>query len=425
VRRLVGLSLLCAGIAQAAPEQPLSLDDVLAQAGAGHPELRQAEARAELARAETLYADSLADFRLTLEGSLRSGRNSLDDDRFKTDNSLRLSARKTLWDGGRIDSGSQAAHQESAARDALLLDTRAQRRLTLMTRFFDVLLADLHYAANDEAMAVAYVGWDNGRERQQVGELTAPALAELEARFQDARMRRNDALRRAKEKRALLATAMNRPGELPGELIDPALPLNERPLPEFNVLFNTMLEHNPRLIAQSRQIAAATARLDAVASDHRPSLEFEAEAGAYSRATATRDELRAGFNLVWPLLGSGQTDARKARELAQRQLLQSELEGLRLNLRQSLFESREEILHLRDTERRAADINSAYRDWALERARAEYELEMKTNLGTSMAETQTAKLRRRAVEYRLALAWAKLEALLGVAPETLTMEKKP
>jgi hypothetical protein len=36
-----------------------------------------------------------------------------------------------------------------------------------------------------------------------------------------------------------------------------------------------------------------------------------------------------------------------------------------------------------------------------------------------MAETQVAKLRKRAVEYRLALAWARLEALLG-GSEALT-----
>ena len=40
-------------------------------------------------------------------------------------------------------------------------------------------------------------------------------------------------------------------------------------------------------------------------------------------------------------------------------------------------------------------------------------MELKTNLGGSMAETQYAQLKRRAVEYRLALAWARLEALMG------------
>ncbi|MDP3421590.1 MAG: TolC family protein, partial [Thiobacillus sp.] len=61
----------------------------------------------------------------------------------------------------------------------------------------------------------------------------------------------------------------------------------------------------------------------------------------------------------------------------------------------------------------AADKQVEYRDWALERARAEYELELKTTLGSSMAETQAAQLRRRQMEYRLALALARLEALSG------------
>lgn len=80
-----------------------------------------------------------------------------------------------------------------------------------------------------------------------------------------------------------------------------------------------------------------------------------------------------------------------------------------------MFETREEISHLLDSERPAARVNSSLRDWKLERARAEYELELKTNLGTSMAETQLARLRSRAVEYQLMLAWEKLAALLGQA----------
>ncbi len=66
-----------------------------------------------------------------------------------------------------------------------------------------------------------------------------------------------------------------------------------------------------------------------------------------------------------------------------------------------------------------------YRDWALERARAEYELEMKTTLGTSMAETQAAKLRRKQVDFRLALALARLEALSGGSLPPVEGAKEP
>jgi outer membrane protein TolC len=223
------LALACACAARAAPNPPLVLDEVLAMASRAHPELAQAEAQVALARADQQYAESMDDFRISLDGTLRSGRNEQIGNRFEPDHAVRLNARKLLWDAGRRAASGEAARLDSQGREAQLLATLAQRRLTLMARFFDVLLADLQYTADNEYMAVAYVAWDHAKDRQQLGELTQPALAELEARFQDARVRRNDTLRRAKEKRALLANTMNRPGELPAELTDPDLHGNDRP----------------------------------------------------------------------------------------------------------------------------------------------------------------------------------------------------
>lgn len=48
-----------------------------------------------------------------------------------------------------------AVGQESEALGLRLLDIRAQRRLSLMARYFDVLLADMRDAADTEFLAVA------------------------------------------------------------------------------------------------------------------------------------------------------------------------------------------------------------------------------------------------------------------------------
>jgi outer membrane protein TolC len=422
--RLTLSALLCLGIPHAARAAPLRLEEVLVQIEDTHPDMAQVQARAALARAELTLAESQDDARLSLEGSLRTGRNALTGDKFEPDNLLKLNLRKTLWDAGRGDADTSAARLELAGREALLLDARARRRLELMTRFFDVLLADLQYTADDEGMAVAYVSWDNARERHQLGELSNPALAELEARFQDMRLRRNATLRGAKEKRALLASAMNRPGDLPAELHDPDLSSNNRALPDFDALWQTLQTNNPRLLAQRRLIEASSKRLEGLRGNTRPTVELEAEAATYSRDTYTRDTLLAGINLVWPIDIGGETAARRAREQAEGSLARAQYDTLVLGLRQALFETREEIVHLRDTERRAAAINAVYRDWMLERARAEYEMEMKTNLGNTMAETQAAKLRARAVEYRLALAWERLEGLIGGGLAAIPVETK-
>jgi outer membrane protein TolC len=422
---LLAIALLCGLTRTVAAKPALTLEEALAQADQPHPEWAAALARQDLARADLALAESGNDLRVTLEGILRTGHNPLIG-KTTPDHVARLNLRKTLWDGGRLDANRDAGRLEAEARALQLLDTRAQRRLTLMNRFFDVLLTDQGYAADNEFMAVAYVNWDNGRDRHQQGQLSTPELAELEARFQEWRLRRNDAERKARERRALLAAAMNQPGRLPAELVEPRLTGNDRPLPEFEPLLASLLEANPKLRAQRQLLAASQQRLQAVRGDNRPSLDLEAEAAAYSRDASTRDDLRAGLNLAWPLYQGRRTDARLAREMANFHLLQAQHDSLQLELRQALYETWQEIQHLRDVERPAANINVAWRDWSLDRARAEYELELKTNLGTSMAETQAARLRRNAVEYRLALAWERLAGLLGRPLETLAgKENRP
>lgn len=419
-----GLILIaCTGGALAAePAQRLTLEAVLAHADAPHPDLDLARSRQAGAQAEQQLAASLNDVRVSLEGALRTGRNQFYNDRFHPDHLARLNARKTLFDAGRQETGLAAAREESAARELQLLDTRAQRRLTLMARYFDALLADMQYAADTEFMAVAYVNWDNAKDRQALGQMPQWELAELESRYLDSRARRNDGVRKLRDKRMQLGLALNRPDAVGENLTDPKLTENNRPLPEQAPLLEAMLAHNPRLQAQKQLLAAARNRIEGVRSDNRPSLEFEAEAAAWSRDASTRDNLRAGINFVWPLWQGGRIDARMAREQAGFQERQAQYDKLQQELRQALADTWEEIHHLRDGERRSGEANAAYRDLALEKARAEYEMELKTNLGNSMAETQVARLRKRAVEYRLALALARLEALLGTPLEAVKVE---
>lgn len=406
------LMLALAWSAQATGK-PLALEDVLAIADTAHPDLDIAAAQREMAEAELDLVESLNDARLSLEGSLRSGRNPILRDRFQPDNNLRLNLRKTLIDSGRSGAAQSAARLESQARSLQWLDAHAQRKIALLSRFFDVLLADLRYTTDNEFMTVAYLRWDDDRERQRLGQRSAAEVATLEAAFQEARIQRNDAERKMREKRMALAAAMNRISELPGELVDPKLAGNDRPLPEFEALLARTLQENPRLLAQKQLLDAAQNRLAAIRSENGPSVEFEAEAASWSRDAATRDELRAGLNLIWPIYQGRRVDAKLAKEQAQFHLLQAQYEGMKLELQQALYVAWQDIQQMRDTERNAAKVNAAYRDIALEQARAVYELELQTKLGSAMAETQAAFWRKRAVEYRLALAWARLEALLG------------
>jgi len=417
---LLSLTSLCL---HADDARPLTLDQALAAAQDAHPDLQMAVADQAMAAADRDLAAARGDWSLNLEAGLRQARPSVGTDTV-SDNTLKFNARKSLYDFGRTARATLAADALQEARAASLLDVRARRRLDIMARFFEVLLADMQFAADSEYMAVAYVNSDNARHRFEVGQFSAADLAEVESAYQEWLIKRNAAQMRQRLSRAQLASAMNRPGQLAADVSDPDLASNDRPVPEFEQLLALLRESNPRLAALRAQLTAASQRIAAVRAEKSPSLDLELEAAGYSRESTTRDNMRAGVVLTWPLYTGNRVNALMAKEQAQFQHLQAESEKLGLDLEQTLLETWLEIGELQRTARNAARKNSDYRDLALERARGQYEVELKSNLGDSMAATMAAKLRERKTEYQLALAFARLEALLGQELEKTAVDNK-
>lgn len=393
----------------------LTLEQALLAADSPHPDLQIAQAERELALADQSATGARRDLSVSLEGRFQQAQSSLPDAKFSADNSVRLLARKNLYDFGRSSSAEGAASAVLDARDLQLIDVRDQRRLDIMARFFDVLLTDMQYVSDNEYMTVWYFTFDRARERFEQKLVSRVEVAELEARFQDLRVKRNETQNRQRLTRALLADAMNQPGKLMSELADPALDTNNRTLPDYEELIK-LVEQNPKLKANQQLLEASRQRLEAVRADKNPSLDLELEANDYpNRKLSGRDELRAGVVLSWPLYQGNRVSSQLAREQAQFQKLQAETEKYRRGLMSAVLAAWIDVEQLQKTERNAAKVQVDYRDLALERSRALYEMELRTTLGETMATTADAKLRQRSVEYKLALALAKLEALLGQA----------
>ena len=408
--------LACALSGPAVAER-LTLDEALAAVAAAHPDRRMAESDLAVSRADRDQAASRRDFSLFLDGALRTGLRPDDGlpnaGDWRADNAGRLVARKPLLDFGRTDEAVAAADQEILARQADLINVESLRRIDIMVRYFDVLVADQQYVADNEFMTVAYLEWDKARERFELGIGSRPDLLRLEAFYQDWRERRSASLQSMRSTRQKLAHAMYRPDKLPTELAEPELKDNARTVPDYASLLAWVMQKNPRVQSLQAQVAAADARLAAIHAERYPVLDAEVIGASYSRPSTTRDDLSAGLVFNIPLYQGGRVDARVTRELAQKERRVAELEKLKLDLSDTLLATLQEIEWLRGSGRPAADKQVEYRDWALERARAEYELELKTTLGSNMAQTQAAQLRRKQIEYRLALALARLEALSG------------
>lgn len=424
--RWLGLVFLTASLTQAA-DLPLTLDTALAAADTPHPTMQAAQAQLDLALADQQIAASVTDATLTYEGILRQGRPSVGTEHWQADNSSRLVLRKNLYDFGRTQGATDAARQEVNARKLNLLNERDVRRIDIMGRFFDVLLADAQHAADNELMAVYYVRFDDTKKRFDLGELNARDIAQLEAQYQDQREKRDRSQNLQRSARQKLAHALNQPGQLPNLLEAPRLSQNEQALPEYEDLRARALQHNRKLLAMQAQLNAVASRSDAIRASRAPSVDVELAANDYSRDSITRDRFNGGLILSWPLYQGDRVDGRLAKEVAERTRLEAEIESFKRNLAEAVLETWQEIDWLKHTARSAAKVQTHYRDQALERARAEYELELKTNLGTAMADTQIANVRTQQVEYRLALALARLEALLGqpiIEPARPTIAEK-
>ena len=411
--RLFGCLLLMIASISPALASPLTLEAALATADSNHPDIEYAKAERDSALADSDIAGSRQDANIYFEGVLRSGRPSFGNGDFAKDNIVRLTARKTLYDFGRSSNAELAAGYELNAREADLTSILDQRRIDIMARYFDVLLADMQYTVDNELMSVYFVSFDQGKDRLERGQISSLELIELESRYQDILEKRNASAQKQRLTRALLANAMNRPEELPGELEDPKLPGNQRALPVYETLIPILLENNPRLLAQHEMLAASQKRLESLRSETRPVLDAEVQAADYSRPSTTRDNLSAGLILSWPLYQGNRSDSRLARELAQFNKLQASTEKMKRDLSQALLETCLDIAQLQNSARSAARKNIDFRDLQLERSRAFYELELKSNLGTAMVGTAAANMRARQIEYQLALSFARLEALIG------------
>ena len=391
--------------------QPLTLGRALEFADADHPALAAAEARLAAGHAARLQAEAAdgLDVKVTARGRWVEPSDYASDQQ-SADHSAQLLLRKRLYDFGQSDARREAADAEAGAGEWGVARTLRERRAAIMAAFFDVLLADLQYARDNEEMAVVFVGLDKLRDRREQGQVSDLDVLERESRFQTVRreVRAADGERRLARSR--LALALGRPGELPADLVPPEPPHLEREPPELEAVMAQALEHAPRLRALHAKVAAAEARLRAARAGNRPVISAEVEAGGWSRKLGGRDPWRAGLVLEAPLYSGGRVDADAARAHAELTGFQAELSEARYAVREEVRELWEAIATLR-VQREEAETLADYRELYLDRSRALYELEVKTDLGDAMVRDSEARLLRARTDFRLALAWERLDAL--------------
>lgn len=394
--------------------QPLTLKYALSLADERHPALELAQAELKGAQAEALQARSQTGWDAYLEARAAWGQPpDLSPDQSHQDHRFGLVVSKNLYDFGRSAHSLEAARYDEQRRGLLYLDARQQRRLDIMRRYFDVILADLRYMRDNEDMAVVYVALDKLRDRRKLGQVSDLDVLKKETEYQRVRRKRVLSENAQRSTRERLALALNRPDDPPSTLARPALPWLKRTIPEdVDTLISTAMRANPVLKALQAQLAAARQRVAAVRANARPTLTGKAESFVYSRELGSNDSWRAGLVLHVPIFTGGRVDAAVAREQAEVYRIQAQLGQARLTVRQAVLDSWLSLQTLA-VQRKAAQTEGDYRDLSLDRSRALYDMEVRTDLGDAMVRISDAQLNAASTDFQIAMTWARLDALTG------------
>ncbi|SCZ62867.1 TolC family protein [Thiohalomonas denitrificans] len=400
--------------------EPLTLEHALSLAERGPTDVAQARADLEYSQAEERLAQSRTGVNVALEGRLRWVEPSeVAADQSNGDHRGSLFVRKNLYDFGRSAAEESAAEGLGKASRLRYTDVVRQRRIAIMEAYFDVLLADLEFARDNEEMAVVYVSLDRLQDRHELGQVSDIDLLEMEAEYQAIRKKRAASQARQRSARSRLAIALGRPGELSSDLSLPDLPQLDGELPEYESLLKKALAENPAIRALRAEVKAAESRIAGARAGRRPYLDGELEASTYSREAGSHDDWRAGVVLTVPLYSGGAVGAQIAREKATLNRTRASLAAAEDAVRQALLDNYLDLETLQVDADRVLALQD-YRDLYLDRSRTIYELEVKTDLGDAMVRLSEAQIEAAKNRFGRVLAWERLKALAGGLPKAST-----
>jgi len=392
---------------------PLSLPQVMKMADqADHYTLLEAQSEIIDAQSRLEEAESLLGFSAQLElQAAYVEPSSVAFDFSKNDSGAILRLTKPLYDFGGSEHSIKAAQIDQQALQAKMSYVISSRKIEMAKQFFEVILSDLKYAWDNEALSIAYVRYDAVKDRHALSQVSDLELLESEAQYLDTLHTRNLSEAQQRYSRAVLAETLNRPGVLPSNLVLPELAVLQTELPEYSPLLEKVLHSNPQIMLAERQHSAAQQKLLAEDQQLSPFVSAELEVSEYARARSS-DDMRAALNITFPLYESHSIKSRisktRAAVLKQRAILLSVKAQVRkqaLSLWQSISVLNKRLQQLK--------MVQELRELKLDHSRTLYEMEVETDLGDSLVAISEIQYERAKNKYELALAWMELRLLLG------------
>ena len=369
----------------------------------------------KISEIDALIAVENADFGISvdLKGRLRRvGPSDAGDADETGDSAASLFVSKPLYYFGQSDYRLETLALE---QQALVLEKQQlieRRQQAIMKNYFAVLNADNNYISENEDLAIGFIRFDRARENLELGLASDIDVLRLQSEYEAIRQRRYQAENEQRLTRMILAESMGYPQQLPTALEAPEINLEKPVSDDFEALVDSALKSSTkaRLLESRRRVAHSV--IQQASSVDGPKLDFELEFSSYERESSTRDDWRATVYLDLPLYSGSKSSQLTLAQVRYQQNL-AELAQLRSHLRLEILQLWQAVQQNRLIAQ-GSEIKQNYRDLYLDRSRAEYELEYRTDLGDAMVQFSRARTERLKALYAFELAYHRLQSLVGV-----------
>lgn len=389
---------------------PLTLDYVLQISESADPNFMRQQARVELALAEGKLVNAQDSFELNLQG--RYAKREYQKE-VQSHHLAAIHLGVPLFDFGKTSNSRQAWKLTNQAQEATLESYKDIYKTKLMQAYFNVLLADLKYRVDNEAMAIAYVDLDNLQEEHELNRVNDIDLYELEVVYQKAFLQRQRSQANLRQSRMLLANLMGKPNATINKVSMPKLPPLPAELLSIEEYLQIALDNNPRLASAYKSLEAAGYRVKQQKASLMPTIRADAWAGRLSSHPELREgRWHAELSINMPLYDSGVTKSKVSRERAKLQESQADLQEIELEVREQVTKLFFE-LGLLNVEKQLVDASQNFADYNLDYKRALYENEMQADLGDAMVYVTQADYDLLAYDLKKALLWQQLLIATG------------
>jgi len=414
-------SLSYAGGGKKIPD-PLALNEALFFSEQPHPNLTTANLRVQAANNLKREAENEDDLTAYFEGRLQYVEPSaLAVNQDNADHRASLVVSKTLYDFGRHDASVTSASLDINAQQKNKQRVILERRIEIMQKFYDVILADMLFYRYNEEMANKFIILDRLRDRLELGQVSDIDVMEKDVDFKRVRYLRQRSENEQRITRSELAVAMGRPGELVNTVTKPKLNFKKIKLPSVEKLNEISLINNYEIVERQIQLTAARTRVEFAKKVNSPTVSLEAGSYAYSREVPGQYELQVGVVLRVPLFSGDKSDVEVAKALNRVYQIEAEIALIKAKVETSILTLWLEFDSLKSKLQQMQALTD-YRELYLDRNRALYELEVKSDLGDAMVKISEAERSYLQTQYEMMIVMAKIELEVGQKLETIKEE---